>query len=130
MDKKFIENVDRICDKDPRYKPGAYEFLMEALSYTQSKFNRRRHVSGQELLEGIKVLLIDKFGPLTLTVLRHWGIHNTEDFGNIVFNLVDNSVLSKTDSDNIENFRDGFDFSEVFIERYRKQLAKKISRMR
>ena len=51
---------------------------------------------------------------MTITVLEHWGIKSTEDFGNIVFNLVENRVLSKTEDDSIEEFRDGYDFAEVF----------------
>jgi uncharacterized repeat protein (TIGR04138 family) len=65
-----------------------------------------------------------------MTVLEHWGVKSTEDFGNIVFNLVENRVLSKTEDDSIDEFRDGYDFGEAFDSGYRKQLAKKLSRMR
>ncbi len=119
-----------ICHQDPRYKEDAYEFLLESLSFSQKKFKRSKHVSGRELLEGIKVLLMEKFGPMTLPVLKHWGIEKTEDFGNIVFNLVDKRVLTKTDEDNIENFRDVYDFDKVFNKGYRQSLQKKISRLR
>ena len=122
--------IEQISEKDFRYKEDAYFFVMEALSYTQRRFNCPKHVTGEELLEGIKVLLLDKFGPLTLTVLKYWGIKSTEDFGHIVFNLVTNRVLSKTEEDNIESFRNGYNFDDVFIQGYRKMLAKKISRMR
>lgn len=130
MGQHFEAIVERIYARDPRYKTGAYLFVMEAMSYTQRRFGRRRHVSGEELLDGIKELLIRRFGPMTVTVLSHWGIKSTEDFGNIVFNLVDNRVLSKTDHDDIDQFRNGYDFNEVFHTGYRKQLHKKISRMR
>ena len=130
VNQEFYTIIDQICESDPRYRSDAYEFLMEALAYTQKKFKRSKHVSGQELLEGIKDLLIQKFGPLTLLVLNHWGITRTEDFGNIVFNLVDNKVLSKDSEDNIDSFQNGYDFTEVFDRGYRKQLEKRISRMR
>ncbi|MCA9409186.1 MAG: hypothetical protein KC733_10890, partial [Candidatus Omnitrophica bacterium] len=116
--------------QDSRYKVEAYVFVMEALSYTQKKFKSIKHVSADELLEGMKELLINKFGPLAMTVLHHWGIRSTEDFGNIVFHLIDNKVLCKTDQDNIDTFRNRYDFNEVFLEGYRKQLHKKVSRMR
>ncbi len=122
--------IEQISEKDFRYKEDAYFFVMEALSYTQRKFNSPKHVTGEELLDGIKDLLLDKFGPLALTVLKYWGIKSTEDFGHIVFNLVGNRVLSKTEEDNIESFKNGYNFDEVFIQGYRKILAKKISRMR
>lgn len=130
MNEEFEAIVEDISGRDLRYKDEAYFFVMEALSFTQKKFKRNKHVKGEEMLQGMRELLMSKFGPMTLTVLRHWGIKTTEDFGNIVFNLVENKVLSKTEDDSIEEFRDGYDFDEVFDSGYRKQLAKKISRMR
>ena len=130
MSEQFMTAIETICEKDPRYKEDAYEFVMEALSYTQKKFSRVKHVRGEELLQGIRDLLLEQFGPLALTVLKHWGIHSTEDFGNIVFNLVENRVLSKTEEDNIDSFKNAYNFEEVFLSGCRKQLAKKISRMR
>lgn len=130
MNEKFEIIVEDICGKDPRYKGDAYAFVMEALAYTQKKFKRHKHVNGEEMLKGMRELLLKKFGPMTMTVLAHWGIKKTEDFGNIIFNLVENRVLSKTEDDKIEEFRNGYDFGEVFDSGYRKQLARKISRMR
>ena len=130
MNQEFYNIVERICDKDPKYRPGAYEFVMEALSYSQRKFKRIKHVTGTELLEGIKELLMIRFGHMALLVLNHWGIKNTEDFGNIVFNLVQERILSKDNEDHIDSFRNGYDFQEVFDRGYRKILEKRISRMR
>jgi len=130
MNRELDNVVEAIYQTDPRYKTGAYEFVMEALSFTQRKFQRLRHVTGEELLEGIKELLIEKFGPMTLLVLHHWGIRESDDFGNIVFNLVNHRVLSKTQEDNIESFRNRFDFKEVFHHQYRRQLEKRITKMR
>ena len=130
MNQEIDNIVEHISDKDLRYKQEAYFFILEALSYTQRKCQYPKHITGEELLQGIKDFSIELFGPMTLTVLRCWGIQRTEDFGNIVFNLVHNKVLSKTAEDNIESFRNGYDFDEVFNQGYRKLLAKKISRMR
>jgi len=130
VNQEFYSIVDQICEADPRYKSDAYEFVMEALSYTQKKFKRSKHVTGEELLDGIKQLLMQKFGPLTISVLKHWGITRTADFGNIVFRLVDNKILSKDCDDKVDSFKDGYDFNEVFDRGYRKLLEKRISRMR
>ncbi len=129
MSKKFYNIVDEICEKDPRYNKGAYAFVMEALSYTQKRYKKERHVTGQELLRGIKNLLMEKFGPMTLTVLKYWGIESTEDFGKIIFTLVDSKVLSKTEEDTFKSFQNGYDFKEVFERGYRKKLHNKIKRM-
>ena len=130
MNREFYDIIEQIYERDTRYRHEAYLFVMESLSFTQKKYKRYRHVTGEELLEGMKELLLNKFGPMTISVLNHWGIRATEDFGNIVFNLVDNRVLSKTDDDNIDHFRNRYSFEEVFERGYREQLAKKISRMR
>jgi len=122
--------MDAICEKDPRYKPDAYEFVMQALSFTQKKLRRPKHVSGSELLDGMKELLMERYGPMALSVLHHWGIQTTEDFGHVVFNLVENKVLSKSEEDKIETFRGVYDFKEVFQRGYRKQLERRLSRMR
>ncbi len=130
MNREFDNVIDQICEKDSRYRRDAYEFVMEALNFTQKKFRRVKHVTGEELLEGVRALLLERFGPMALSVLHHWGVKATEDFGNIVFNLVENKVLSKTDEDTIESFKNGYDFKEAFHEGYQKQLAKRISKMR
>ncbi len=130
METDFNSVIEEICESDSRYRVDAYEFVMEALTYTQKKFKCAKHVSGETMLKGMKDLLMDKYGPMTLMVLEYWGIKNTEDFGNVVFNLVEKKILSKTDDDRIEHFQDAYDFEEVFDRGYRKKLAKKISRMR
>ena len=122
--------IEEISQQDNRYKEDAYTFVLEALSYTKKKFTRDHHVSGLELLEGVKQLLMRRFGPMTLTVLDYWGIKETQDIGNIVFNLIQKKVLSKTEEDDIAHFKDVYDFTEVFDRGYRKKLYKKVSRMR
>ncbi|MFT5169720.1 MAG: putative repeat protein (TIGR04138 family) [Candidatus Omnitrophota bacterium] len=124
----ILESI--VEDFDARYDPDAYHFVMEALNYTQKRFSAPKHVTSAEVLQGVRELLLRKYGPLTITVLKHWGIHTTEDVGNIIFNLVENHVLTKTTEDNIDQFRNGFDFDEVFTEGYRKQLHKRVSRMK
>ncbi len=130
MNNEFNSILESIVEGDQRYKQDAYDFVMEALNFTQKKFRRSKHVSGIELLDGMRELVLQKFGPLTLQVLKHWGIHSTEDFGNIVFTLVENRILSKTEEDSLEHFRNVYDFKEVFDRGYRKLLEKRISRMR
>jgi uncharacterized repeat protein (TIGR04138 family) len=94
--------------------------VREALDHTiqslsKPKTGPDRHVSGHELLDGIRVFACEQFGPLTKTVLNRWGIRETADFGEIVFNLVDKGILGKTDDDRREDFRNGYDFEEAFV---------------
>ncbi|MFC1577228.1 Minf_1886 family protein [Candidatus Omnitrophota bacterium] len=110
----FYENIEKICEKDARYKYDSYEFVMQALNYTQRKLARKGHVSGRELLEGIRQFGVEQYGALTKTVFEHWGVRTTDDFGRIVFNLVDNRVLSKTENDSMKDFSSVYKFEDVF----------------
>lgn len=112
--KSFYQVVEEICAKDKRYKADAYEFVMQALHFTQSKLKRQGHVTGKELLEGIREYVIEQYGPMAKTVLNHWGITKTFDFGNIVFNMVNNKLLSKTETDSIDDFKDVYDLEVTF----------------
>lgn len=73
-----------------------------------------RHVSGEELMEGIRQLAIDLFGPLTLMVFDHWNVTATDDFGRMVFRLVECGLLRKTDEDRFEDFVGVYDIRETF----------------
>ena len=112
--RQVYRQLARIAQRDRRYKVEAYAFVMSALNHTLSKLERPRHVKGQELLEGIRECGLQQFGPMTRTVLAHWGVTSTLDVGHIVFNLVNASLLGKTDEDSLEDFRGGYDFAKVF----------------
>ena len=118
----FDEELEKIVSKDARYAREAYVFVREALDHTQKSITKParedapRHVSGQELLAGIRDFGLQQYGPMTLTVLNEWGIRRCEDFGEIVFNMVENSLLAKTDKDSREDFKGGYDFEEAFRE--------------
>jgi uncharacterized repeat protein (TIGR04138 family) len=114
----FYESVEKIAEKDSRYKVAAYAFVMLALNYTLFKLDKPRHVTGRELLEGIREFGLAQYGPMTKTVFEYWGIRSTRDFGEIVFNLVENKLLSKTDEDKIEDFESAYDFDEEFVKKY------------
>lgn len=106
----FSKKIDKIIEKD---KKSAYNFVLDALGYTISKLPKPRHISGGELLKGIKDFSIEQFGPMALEVFGHWGIEKTDDFGEIVFNLIDQGLLLKTDSDSRGDFKDVFDLRDV-----------------
>ena len=114
----FYEKVEKIVEKDPRYKVAAYAFVMLALNYTLSKLDKPRHVSGRELLGGIKEFGLSQYGPMTKTVFDYWGVRTTRDFGEIVFNLVENRLLGKTEEDKLQDFDNAYDFEEEFVKKY------------
>ena len=112
---KSIDTVVRkIVEADSRYSIEAYGFIFEVLDYTYRMIGERRHVTGQELLEGMRRFALEQYGPMARTVLEHWGIRRCEDVGEIVFNLVEHGLLNKTERDSKEDFKGGSDFWEAF----------------
>ena len=73
-----------------------------------------RHITGQQLCLGLRDFAIDRYGMLAPAVLGHWNIRRTEDFGRIVFAMVQHGLLSKTSDDTLEDFRSIYDFKEAF----------------
>jgi uncharacterized repeat protein (TIGR04138 family) len=127
----FDQIVEQIRAKDPRYARDAYLFLREALDFTQKALAKApkegragrgeakadeptRHVTGQELLQGIRDYALKEFGPMVPTLFEEWGIRSGADFGEIVFNMVEIGLLAKTEKDSREDFKGGYSFDEAF----------------
>ena len=101
--------------KDPRYAVEAYHFVFDALDFTlKRRGGTRRHVSGPEIMEGVRLLALETFGLLARTVLKQWGVTATDDFGEIVFLLINADLLQKTADDRKEDFCGLYEFAEAF----------------
>ena len=105
------------------YPPEAFEFVREGLEYTvhaihgpQSDLTdgEDRHVNGRQLSLGLRDHAIRRFGLMTHSVLAYWNIHRSDDFGRIVYAMIEQSLLSRTDRDRQEDFYGVFDFEEAF----------------
>ena len=101
-----------------RYDERAYLFVLAGIEYLQSKLDVRRHVTGAELAWACRDLALERFGLLSRTVLDCWGVQSTADFGQIVFALVDISLLSTQPGDKAEDFAGVYDFGPAFDEGY------------
>jgi len=118
------QQIRALALRDGRYSPQAFEFLFDALERAillagkNEALGPERHVTGREVLTGMRDLAAELFGPLAAQVWRSWGIRSTLDWGRIVFLLVDEGLLNRRDDDSIEEFRDGFDFDEAFVRDY------------
>ena len=110
----FNEHLRRVISRDPRYRADAYLFIMGTLVRAVEKLPKARHITGRELLESIRQNAIEQFGPMTATVFEHWGVKNSLDFGRIVFNMVEEGLLSKTETDALEDFKDALFFEKLF----------------
>ena len=116
----FTEALDAIVAADPRYDKDAYLFLQDALDFTMKSRKKQRtdlsrHVTGQELLEGVRLFALKENGPLVPMVFESWGIARCEDFGEMVFNLVRAGIFGKTDTDRIEDFHGAYTFHDAFV---------------
>jgi len=118
-DVQFADEIlDRLRERNPRFHGKAYVFLLSSLHHVMEKMEEPRHITGAELAGGVRELAIRKFGPTARSVLEHWGIHRTEDLGEIVFALVEAGVLVAEEEDRPEDFRNLFDFEEEFERNY------------
>ena len=114
MSSSLEDRLKCVAVRDGRYHINAYRFVYEALDYTVKQLEKKRHITGRELLEGIKNLALEQFGALAVMVFDVWGVRATSDFGNIVFNLVEAEMMSRSEDDCREDFDRVYDFREVF----------------
>lgn len=116
----FAAAVDLIVEKNPKFDRDAYFFLREVLEHTASDSKkvrepRSRHVTGQELLEGVRKVALAQFGPMVPTVFDAWGIKRGEDFGEMVYSLIDAGFFRKSPQDSLEDFSGGYNFHDAFV---------------
>lgn len=116
---KFEAALTEIIEREPRYDRAAYHFLRESLDFTLKERKKATgqagHVSGAQLLDGIRRYALKQFGPMVPTVFDHWGLRSTEDFGRMVFALVEVGIFSKTDEDTLQDFSGAYTFHEAFV---------------
>ena len=124
------EELRKLALQDGRYSPEAFRFLYESLEHALRLTGREqaegvdRHVSGHEVLMGMRACALQQFGPLAAHVWRSWGVKETLDWGRIVFLLVEHRMLKRQEGDKLDDFAEGFDFDEVFEHCYRPQVPK------
>ncbi len=142
--------IAELLARDDRYPFDAYVFVFEALRHAQEKLGMgteylaedfqselslgeddelddgesepERHISGQELCEAMRQYAHEQYGYMAKSVLNHWSIHSTSDFGEIVFNLIEIEQMRKTPNDHREDFDNVFDFDEGFQDKFQFSL--------
>lgn len=127
------ERIEHIAREDGRYAPAAFYFINEVVAVTvkwlqsgemtprdvtasRGEGGNNFHISGYELLEGMRRLALERWGMMACSVLACWGIHRSEDVGEIVFLMVDDPLLQwkRREADTKADFADGYDFARVF----------------
>jgi uncharacterized repeat protein (TIGR04138 family) len=130
----YDPKIADIVRGDPRYPYEAYEFVFAALAHTQKALGRvangesggeaesSNHVSGPELLRGCRDFALRQFGLMARTVFRRWGINRTDDFGEIIFNLIEANLMSKSPEDSRRDFHAVYDLDEELVNGYHIRL--------
>ena len=121
LEEEFADLRNLLATCGP-YPIEAYDFVREGLSYTAQQVHgepdelpeMERHVSGQQLCLGLRDFAIRRYGMLAPIVLDHWRVRRTEDFGRIVFAMIDAGLMTDTPDDSMDDFRGVFDFGEAF----------------
>ena len=122
----------RLC-----FHPHAYVFLSEALKTAQEiagsqhvneRLDETHHISGQQLLEGVRVLALRQYGSMAPVVFRHWGLQTTDDFGRMVFEMIERGEMRKSEHDQLSDFHALFTFDEAFSDGYRIDVTKAFRR--
>lgn len=114
------QQLTEIVRLDGRYPLEAFAFLHEGLARAVKHIHgdggeaRPRHVTGKQLCYSLRDEAVERWGALAGTVLARWHVNSTLDFGNMVYLLVNNGLMQKTDEDSLEDFRDVFDFRHAF----------------
>jgi len=124
MQEKPDKSMEEVIQADGRYPPEAFAFLHDGLNRAvqsvhgeetgEAGESGQRHVSGAQLCMALRDLAVERWGMLAHVVLDKWNVRETLDFGNMVYLLVDNGFMRKTDEDSLEDFRDVFDFGQAF----------------
>jgi len=121
-----FDSLQQLVDELDLYPIEAFHFVQQGLAFVVERIHGAaekqdvaRHVSGQQLCEGLRVFALKQWGMLARTVLRRWSITSTVDFGRIVFALVDSGFMQKSEHDSLDDFRNVFEFRDAFEGEYR-----------
>jgi uncharacterized repeat protein (TIGR04138 family) len=112
------EVLERIRRQGEPYDERAFLFMLASIEYLQTRLPERRHVTGPELTLACRDFALEQYGLLARTVLEHWGIRGTEDFGRIVYTLVEVGLLVTQPGDRVEDFHGVYGFEKAFDQGY------------
>ena len=128
--------IEELVRGDPRYAPEAYQFVFDALDFAARRLGRARadaaggaqgggtseeeeHISVPEFIRGVRELALRDFGLMAPAVFRAWGVRRTDDFGEIVFNLIGAGLMDPTAADDRGAFHDICDLENGLVGGYR-----------
>lgn len=106
---------DQVAATRPEYSRDAFQFVRDGVDHAVRSLSRTsRQVTASELLDSLRVLALERYGSAARDQLRSWGVTCCEDFGEIVFTLIDGGLFGKRPEDRKEDFENGYDFATAF----------------
>lgn len=113
------KTVEQLADDSGKFPADAFHFVREGLQFTLERMagdgqSCQQHISGEDLCWGLRDYALKRWGLLAPAVLQSWNVKRTEDFGKIVFAMVETGWMAKNDSDTIDDFNRVYDFEAAF----------------
>lgn len=122
MARDFNKTLELIMQEDSRYKAGAYIFVRMALDFATKQIADKpipKHVSTKDLLKAVVLFARETFGPMAAVLFDEWNLKNSQDVGNVVFNMIRVGALVQSENDRLEDFADVYDFKKEFVDYYK-----------
>lgn len=138
LQSKLARTLEELVASVGAYPIDAFFFTQEGLHFAAErahgaaiagespKRRQDRHINGRQLCEGLRDLAVERWGLMARAVLGTWGIHTTDDFGRIVFAMIEAGLLQKRPDDTIDDFADVFDFRRAFDAGYAIRLPERL----
>ena len=124
---KIKKQFHALSLKSKRFTPEAFLLITEAMMKTREWVKKGVlreddpagvtrestqggfHISGRELLSGLKKIAFERWGRMATTVLSMWGMKDCEDVGEIVFMMLEEPDIgwNKREEDTREDFLGG-----------------------
>jgi uncharacterized repeat protein (TIGR04138 family) len=109
------DRFSEVAEHEARYSKDAFFFVRDGVDQAVTALSRSsRHVTAKELLDALRLLALERFGSSAREHLRSWGVTRCEDFGEIVFTLIEHGVFGKRPEDKKEDFSGRYDFEKAF----------------
>lgn len=126
MSDQALIDWKQVREKAGPFPPEAFQFVRDGLAHTVRIMygdagmageieGESRHVTGQQLCLGLRDYAITQYGSLARVVLERWGVRRTDDFGRIVFAMIEAGLMRKTEEDRLDDFRAVYEFDEAFV---------------
>lgn len=118
-----FEDKDKIVSiaADTKYAADAFLFVLYGIYSPVQSTHLVAHISTKQFCENLRDIAFQLYGDNAQQQLAEWAIHTTEDFGSIMYLLIENGFAFESEEDSLDQFSEVYDFDVAFAERPRKR---------